>query len=175
MTALLALAAALAGFLAGYLAKGGRTTPVPQGSTASTAPVPALAPLASPVPEPSAPSVDPAPLNSTALNSTAVPDDPPTSTLRAAREVLEVVDHLTNAELARRLVEAVVLLPDIAALRPRPGDPYESLVHEWAGHRITDEESRWNTIAATLAPGAIADEQLLRPAHVIVFEPPEQS
>jgi molecular chaperone GrpE (heat shock protein) len=93
-----------------------------------------------------------------------------------AREVLEVADHVENPELARRLIEAIVLLPDVSAIRPVPGAKYEPVLHEWAGHRITDEKTQWDTIAETLAPGAItAQQSLLRPAHVIVFEPPEES
>jgi hypothetical protein len=96
--------------------------------------------------------------------------------LHVAREVLEVADHVANPELARRLIEAVVLLPEVSAVRPVPGEGFQPLLHEWAGQRFTDQRTQWNTIAQTLAPGAItAGQALLRPAHVIVFEPPEES
>jgi hypothetical protein len=96
--------------------------------------------------------------------------------VKVATEVLDVADHLDNGELALRLIEAVVLLPGVSAVRPELGDGFQPRLHEWAGHRITDEAAQWNTIAQTLAPGAITSERtLLRAAQVIVFESPEQS
>jgi hypothetical protein len=164
--------AALAGLIVGYLARGIRARPAqlpargavavlgaprpPDDGAATTSP-----PAAGPHLQPVTPDPDP---------------DPAEAALRVAREVLEVADHLENAELVRRLVEATVLLPGVRAVRPEPGDGFEPLLHEWAGNQITDKKAQWDTIAETLAPGAITTERaLLRPAHVIVFEPPEQS
>jgi len=173
--------AALTGLLAGYLARSirfGRGEITRPFGTIPAVQVPTRARAgtqADPPPTPAAgqettdvyqPPVDPLPL----VPATDFP------VLRVAREVLEVADHVANPELARRLIEAVVLLPEMSAVRPVPGDGFHSLLHEWAGRRITDQRTQWNTIAETLAPGAITAKQaLLRPAQVIVFEPPEES
>lgn len=114
-----------------------------------------------------------APLTSPVTGSSAVPGP---SALRTAKEVLDVADHLDNGELSLRLIEAVVLLPGVSAVRPEQGDGFQPRLHEWAGNQITDEPARWNTVAQTLVPGAITSERtLLRAAQVIVFESPEQS
>jgi hypothetical protein len=177
---LLIVMVGLIGLLAGYLTRGTRPagwrrktpstappsadrTPAEQEQARMPAPPPAAA---DPLPEAIQPSTG-------TTGTSAVPGSP---AARVAKEVLDVADHLDNSELALRLIEAVVLLPGISAVRPEQGDGFEPRLHEWAGNRITGEPARWNTIAQTLAPGAITSERtLLRAAQVIVFEPPEQS
>jgi len=142
--------------------------PKPAGQEQEQAQMPAPVTLLhanSPLPD----AVQPA----TSATGTAAILRPPA--VRVAKEVLDVADHLDNGELALRLIEAVVLLPGVSAVRPEQGDGFQPRLHEWAGNRITDEPTRWNTIAQTLAPGAITSERtLLRAAQVIVFESPEQ-
>lgn len=183
----LVIIAALIGLLVGYLArgirsgKGGTTptsgvitdTPVPETSaqTEIEADPTEVSPAAAgqPIAGTGQPATDPTP-------SVLPPPSEGFPVIHIAREVLEVADGIENPELARRLVEAVVLLPAVSAVRPSPGDKYQSLLHEWAGNQITDQQDQWYTVAEILAPGAITSEQrLLRPAHVIVFEPPEES
>jgi hypothetical protein len=187
----LVIIAALIGLLAGYLARGiqaggGETTrpfrkttatqapqtPAQVGTEADPTPTPPAPVTGQPTAGPDHPWIDPTPPAPT-RPPVPVPDFP---VIDVAREVLEVADHVGNPELARRLVEAVVLLPEVSAVRPGTGDGFQPLLHEWAGHRITDQRTQWDTIAETLAPGAItAEGALLRPAHVIVFESPEES
>jgi hypothetical protein len=174
----LIIIAALLGLGAGYFARGiradraqttrPRTAPPAE---ASPPPVGSDPPAGSPAPPTSPQSL--APTTLAPENPALVADFP---VLDVAREVLEVADHVANPELARRLIEAVVLLPEVSAVRPGPGERFEPLLHEWSGQRITDQQPQWDTIAETLAPGAVtARGALLRPAHVIVFEPPEES
>jgi hypothetical protein len=179
---LLIVIVGLIGLLAGYLTRGTR----PAGwrrKTQSTAPPPTAtrpagqeqARMPAPVTPPAAADPLPAAIQPTsgATGTSAVPSSP---AARVAKEVLDVADHLDNGELALRLIEAIVLLPGISAVRPEQGDGFQPRLHEWAGNQITGESARWNTIAQTLAPGAITSERtLLRAAQVIVFEPPEQS
>ncbi|MFF4898464.1 nucleotide exchange factor GrpE [Streptomyces sp. NPDC001068] len=95
--------------------------------------------------------------------------------LRAAAEVLDVADLVTNQELSRRLAEAVVLLPGVSAIRPLRGEAFEPPEHEWVGSRGTEDSSRWDTVAEVRSPGASASGRVLRAAYVVVFEPPEES
>jgi len=167
---LLIVLAVLAGFLTGYLTEGGRRAAggrlEGQINTAEPVARPESEPLAQVQETGRAPTV----------TVPAIPAAEAASDAEVARAVLDVADHLSNSELTRRLVEAVVRLPDVSPVRPAPGDKYQPRLHEWAGNRATDEEMQWNTIAEMLTPGAVtAKQELLRPAHVIVFEPPEQS
>jgi hypothetical protein len=181
---LLIIITALAGLLVGYLARGTRSAGWLR-KTSSTGPPPADPKPAEqeqeqarmPAPETLPDAADPLPdaVQPTANATGALAVLSP-SAVRVATEVLDVADHLDNGELALRLIEAVVLLPGVSAVRPEQGDGFQPRLHEWAGNRITDEPARLNTIAQTLAPGAITSERtLLRAAQVIVFESPEQS
>jgi hypothetical protein len=179
---LLIIIASMVGLLAGYLARGTR----PAGwarNTSPTAPPPAdpqpaehkQAQLPAPVTLPG--GLDPLPdAVQPATGITETPGIRRSPATSVAKEVLDVADHLDNGELALRLIEAVLQLPGVSAVRPEQGDGFQPRQHEWVGNRITDDPARWNTIAQTLAPGAITSERtLLRAAQVIVFESPEQS
>jgi hypothetical protein len=185
---LLIIITVLIGLLVGYLARGTRSAGWPR-KTSSTGPPPvdpkpaeqeqeqAQTPTPTPtpvtLPHAAGPFPDAVQPTASATGTPAVPGPP---AVRIAKEVLDVADHLDNGELALRLIEAVVLLPGVSAVRPEQGDGFQPRLHEWAGNRITDEPARWNTIAQTLAPGAITSERtLLRAAQVIVFESREQS
>ncbi|MGF1428392.1 nucleotide exchange factor GrpE [Kitasatospora sp. LaBMicrA B282] len=173
----LCAAGAVLGYAAGYLARGRREA---VGALPVAVPVAPAAPAVADVEQP-APDVEPADV---ATEQPAAPDAPepdapaptdPADALRTAREVLDVADLLGNPELARRLAEAVVLLPGVTEIRPRPGDAFEPREHEWVAARPTEDPGRWDTVADLRAPGAAAAGRLLRPAHVVVFEPLEES
>ncbi|MEV7323762.1 nucleotide exchange factor GrpE [Streptomyces sp. NPDC093970] len=199
----LCVVGALVGFLAGYLVRGPRTPvrdrPAPTagespaqeraaapGSAVSPPPGSAVPPQPrqpqraklqehAELPEGIDRPEDAGPPEDVELPDGQTAGPAPGDALRAAVEVLDVADLVTNQELSRRLAEAVVLLPGVSAIRPLRGEAFEPPEHEWVGSRGTEDSSRWDTVAEVRSPGASASGRVLRAAYVVVFEPPEES
>lgn len=103
--------------------------------------------------------------------------------LKFLRQLLEVMDNLERAlaqpaepavlyqgvQLTRMQLRKVLTQVGVEQIKVEPGQAFDPNYHEGAGVRFGDVDGP--TIAAVVQPGYLHENELLRPASVVVVRP----